>query len=180
MHSLHRILVSVKQFGETERDDMISAVRSHAESVTESFYETAYDWRETDSAGRWSEIYPENVMLGSEYPERIVNEVITCKALQKSELEMCLWILKGLANCTLNELTQRLWRSDEEESVPSEADFIAPFLIKNIGKILDGDYFFDSYFYDTYHYTAHITKSTIDAIKQNPQDWAIAFFDYHY
>lgn len=180
MHSLHKILVNIKEFADIERSELIAAVRSHAESETECFYESAYDWRETDCAGRWSKEYPENVMLGSEKPDQILKEVLQCRAWQEGELNMCFQQLGDLAKCSLLELKQKLW--DQEEQEPNERfPFnLAPYLLKNIGKILNGDYFYDSFFYNTEEYTAAISQNALEKIKAAPQEYALVFFDQHF
>ena len=180
MHSLHKILINVKQFGDLERDDLISEVRSYAESETDCFYETAYDWRETDCAGRWSDIYPENVMLGKEKPGQILKEVLQCRASQEEELDMCLQQLGSLAECSLVELKQKLWTSNSRKQSIDDGTYLAPYLIKNIGKLLNGDYYYDSFFFDTSDFTAKISSKTIEEIKSAPQDWALVFFDQHF
>jgi len=180
MHSLHKILVNVKQFGDLDRMELIPAVRSHAESATECFYESAYDWRETDCAGRWSDDYPENVMLGSEHPDRILDEVLQCRLCQEEELSMCFRQLGDLAKCSLEELKRRLWCLEKPKEAEDFSTYIAPYLIKNIGKLLNGDYYYDSFFYDTNGYTAKIDQNTIEMIRSAPQDWALVFFDQHF
>lgn len=69
MHILHSILVHLPgdvpaDEGEA-REKYLERIRSYAVDETEEFCETAYDWRETATAGGWADEYPENVLLGS-------------------------------------------------------------------------------------------------------------------
>lgn len=91
MHYLHKILVYIpdvsKEADSMIRDSLVSAIRSHAESETEGFYKEVFDWRETDTAGRWSDAYPENVLLGSDDPNSLYEAVAECYQTQKSEID---------------------------------------------------------------------------------------------
>ena len=87
MHILNKILVNVKALlGDTadmDRCEVMNMVRDHAEQETDCFYEDAYDWRETDTAGQWAQTYPENVLLGSENPEQLREEIADAETAQK-------------------------------------------------------------------------------------------------
>ena len=180
MHSLHKVLVNIKEFADMERSELISAARSHAESATECFYESVYDWRETDCAGRWSSVYPENVMLGMENPDRIVEEIVQCRDAQEAELNMSIEQLGELAECSILELKQKLWNQVERKPDTEFSFNLAPYLIKNIGKLLNGDYYYDSYFYNTEENTAAISQNTLENIMAAPQNYALVFFDQHF
>ena len=67
MHALHRILVKLE-----DEDETIDEIRSVAKSETEDYY-NAYDWRETDTAGRCESEYPCNVDSVKKITNSIVN-----------------------------------------------------------------------------------------------------------
>lgn len=185
MHSLHKILVKVNGEtceGEFDRQEMIRQARSYAEQETECFYEHAFDWRETDTAGRWQAMYPENVILGAESPEKILAEVIECRNQQKAEIDVCLQMMEGFASMPFSDLAQMIWERMESplEERESLSDYMAAFNIKKISRLLDGEYYYDSFFYDTDEYTAKISQTTIQKIKERPKDWALVFFDQHF
>lgn len=185
MHSLHKILVKVNGEtceGEFDRQELIRQARSYAEQETECFYEHAFDWRETDTAGRWQAMYPENVILGAESSEKILAEVIECRNQQKAEIDACLTMMEGYASMPFSDLAQIIWERMEAPLEGIEASFsdMAAFNIKKIACFLDGEYFYDSFFYDTDEYTAQISRTTIQKIKEHPEDWALVFFDQHF
>lgn len=185
MHYLHKILVNVKrQTGEDkiERQELIHQIRAYAEQETECFYEHAFDWRETDTAGRWQDMYPENVILGVDSPEKILAEVIECRNQQKAEIDACLTMMEGYASMPFSDLAQIIWKRIETPMEESESlsDHLVAFNIKKISRLLDGEYYYDSFFYDTDEYTAQISQTTIQKIKEHPEDWALVFFDQHF
>ena len=92
MHFLHKILVHIPSAitieVDTTREDILSAVKYHAHSETECFYEQAYDWREDESAGRWENEYPQQAYLASEDLEWFINELEEIQKFQKGEIDM--------------------------------------------------------------------------------------------
>lgn len=186
MHSLNRILVNIKELlGDTtdmNRSEIINRVRDYAEQETECFYEDAYDWRETDTAGRWQSEYPENVLLGSEDPERLLEEIADCEAAQREERDNNLSMLGGYAFMPLNDLIPLLWTQSDTKSEKDEgfAVEMASYYIKNLAKLLSGEYFYNSLFYNTDEYTARISRDTHKKIQESPKDWAIVVFDQHF
>lgn len=185
MHILNRILVNVEEALEgkcdIDRSEVISMVRNYAEQETDCFYAIAYDWRETDTAGRWAAQYPENVLLGSEDPDQLCKEIAAAEISQKERLDSCLKILEEYASMPFSELVQTIWT--RHVSLPVNATFAADmastcFII--IAKLLTGEYFSNSLFYDTDKRTARINPYTYMKIQENPGDWALVFFDQHF
>ena len=80
MHALHRILVKLE-----DKDETIDEIRRFAENETED-YCNAYDWRETDTAGRWESEYPCNVILGRDEPDKIIDELLVVRDQQENIL----------------------------------------------------------------------------------------------
>ena len=59
MHVLHKILVYNEDgFDSMTENERISTARCIAENSTDGYFGDAYDWRETETAGAWSEEYP--------------------------------------------------------------------------------------------------------------------------
>lgn len=183
MHYLHKILVHIPDTcaNKNDRESLIDAIRSYAESVTDSFYEQAFDWRETVTAGRWDDEYPENVLLASEDPERFVQEMEDVIAQQKQEIDYLLAQLREKVGTDLYSITDGLWKRRSVftgEADPSEA--LAPYNLHCLADFLYGEYRCDSCFYNTRSYTARLYAADIDAVKETPDDWALVMFDYHY
>ena len=86
MHYLHKILVyipdAVTDRDNYERSELIDAIRTHAENTTEEFYQSVFDWRETDSAGSWSDEYPVNVLLAQDDVEQFIRELFGARNSQ--------------------------------------------------------------------------------------------------
>ena len=106
MHFLHKILVRIPDAVADrelyENDELIDAVRNYAENETESYYGQAYDWRETDSAGRWSARYPVNVLFADEDLDSFVHELEEAIQNQRQELQFCLCEVKTASAPTWN------------------------------------------------------------------------------
>lgn len=180
MHSLHKILVNLKQFGPATPEELIRNARLRAEAETSEYADTAFDWRDTATAGRWAEEYPVNVMLGGSEPERIVKELEEAKSLQEGEMNEHFDNLGKAATCSLVDLKKAVFEHEEIAGKSSTRFSSVGYSLKCIGRLLSGDYYFSSYFYDTDSYTALITQETIQKVNACPSDWALVFFDYHY
>lgn len=86
MHTLHKILVNVSEALEgpdAAQGNTALAIRKYAMKETEHFQGDVYCFRKTDSAGHWSSMYPDNVLLGSENPERLISELKMAMELQR-------------------------------------------------------------------------------------------------
>lgn len=168
MHCLHKILVKIEPDPD-DREYVIDHARNVAEQVTECFENDVFDWRETDTAGRWSDDYPINVLLAVDDVDKFVKEIEECRKFQRDAMDMHLRAMAPYGY-DLQKIV-----SDAKGSASRPA-----WDILEIAKLLYGEYMFDSYFYDTYRYTPRIYDSTIDEIKHEPENWALVMFDYHY
>lgn len=180
MHSLHKILVNLKQFGPATPEELITRAREYAEEETENYADTAFDGRITDTAGGWADQYPVNVMLGASEPERIVKELEEAKSFQEGELDEHFEYLGEAATCSLVDLKKAVFEHEGIAGKSSTRFSHVAFSLKCIGRLLGGDYYYSSHFYDTDSGTALITRETIQKVKACPFDWALVFFDYHF
>ena len=167
MHALHRILVYLPDIAlgvaPTAAD-----VREYAAEVTESYSDNVFDWREIDSAGRWSNAYPENVIFGRDSTLQIIKELVDVKAAIEGEIKRCVKLL--------HEETSTY---DISKIVSSKTSSLGKYYLQKIGLLYYGEYTFDSMFYNSHGYDSLITDELIDNVKENPRDWAVALFDYH-
>lgn len=176
MHQIHRILIKFVNNEENllNRADLICKARWQADEYTSSFQNIVYDWRETDTAGRFSTDYPENVLLGKEKKEKIICELQKCRELQCGELHHSLHEIKEVTT-DLTVLVEKIWSCDTFEN-----SGLYSLHLSKIAKILNGEYSTDSYFYDTELCTAKITTDTFDLLEKEPEKWALVLFDCHY
>lgn len=168
MHALHRILVYLPDIG-LGGDATIDDVRRHAVDETEQFYNHVFDWRETDSAGRWSGGYPENVIFGRDSTLKIIKELVDLSEVIGNEIKRCV-------KCLYKETSTY----DISKIVSSKTSGMGKYYLQKIGSLYYGEYTFDSMFYNTRDCDSLITDALIDEIKENPRDWAVVLFDYHY
>ena len=182
MHILHSILVHLPEnilaYEGEPREEYLERIRSYAEVETEDFYKIAYDWRETATAGDWAGEYPENVLLGSENRERLIRELEKVQESQAQEIGYNMESLLGCFDDLLSSIVAAL-QKDSVNGSPMQVSHYT-FQLKNMAKLLDGEYFYDSGFYDTAKHTARLDKATMREIREKPQDWALVFFDYHF
>lgn len=182
MHILHRILVHLPgdvpaREGES-RGEYLDRIRSYAETETEDFYEIAFDWRETATAGSWSDERPENVLLGSENREKLLRELKKVRESQAQEIRCNLESLLSCFDDRLSGIVTEL-QKDSLGGLPMQVSHYT-FQLKKMAKLLDGEYFYDSCFYDTVKNTARLDEATMREVREKPQDWALVFFDYHF
>ncbi len=185
MHYLHKILVHIPSATDAETDlskaEILSAVIDHARSETESYYERAFDWREDESAGRWADTYPQTAYIAADDLEWFLKELAEVEVWQKSEIDSCLEELYATGITDLRELSEKLWSRDGKDySVRTGVNEMTAYYLRCLAQHLYGEYRCDSSFFNTRDYTARLYKSDIEEIKQNPSEWALVMFDYHY
>lgn len=183
MHALHRILVHIPDLdveGLSKRE-LREAIRSKAECDTEDYYGQAFDWRETDSAGRWSDEFKKQVYIAADNIDWFIDQLERTLAIQKGEIDNSLAQIVAPCGIDLKQIVNGLWSIDEmyDKKSPGFNSYTAYYLSK-IGKLLHGEYTFDSQFFNTSAYTARLYKSDIDQVKADPKNWALVMFDYHY
>lgn len=184
MHYLHRILVHIPSVtnSSTEtmcRTELLDNIRSYADHETEDYYQFAFDWRETDSAGRWSSEYPENVILAEDDVENFIQELLLVMEARNSEIQKCLAQLKNSVGTDLEKIIQGLQERKGLVDSKNGFDCMTPYYLYCIAAHLHGNYRCDSYFYNTHEYSSCLFQDDIDKIKENPKDWALVMFDYH-
>lgn len=184
MHYLHKILVYVPDVigtsdAEMDKKELLESIRSYAESETESFYQEAFDWRETDSAGRWSDEYPQQVYLAAKDLDWFIKELQGVSACQRREIDVCMEQLKSSVGMNLEEIVNGLWTRNSMYDSEDGFSMMTPYYLRNLGSHLHGDYRCDSYFYNTHDYTARLYNADLDRVRQEPQNWALVVFDYH-
>lgn len=183
MHYLHKILVHMPsaeiEYKDTDRDELVYNVRSYAEDETESYYEKAFDWRETSTAGRWSDEYPENVLFAAEDIERFIDELKDCVSSQKREVYTGLSRIKDTVGTDLNRIVDGLLSMDSYNDSKDGFNHMTSYYLLDVSSKLYGVYECDSFFYNTCDYTSRIYSSDFDRIRENPDEWALAMFDYH-
>lgn len=184
MHYLHKILVHIPTAtdadADTPREEILRDVIAHAKSETECFYERAFDWREDDSAGRWSDTYPQQAYIAADDLEWFLKELVDVQESQKAEIDCCLRNIREAGGTDLTVLSDKLWN---RESVSFDSgngvSEMTAYYLRCLAQHLYGEYRCDSYFYNTKTFTARLYKSDIDEIRQNPNEWALVMFDYH-
>lgn len=184
MHSLHKILVHIPDIlldsAACSKEDFINKVRSYAEEQTSNGYMTVFDWRETASAGRWKTLYPVNVLFAKDNIERFIQELIDVWKYQYQEIQYLLNELSKRAGIVLKQITCEIEKMNSQHEITKIVDLMTTFYLSRIASLLYGQYIFQSYFYNISGKTSRICPQDIEAIKNNPEDWALVLFDYHY
>jgi len=185
MHYLHKILVHIPSAIEVDEDtprkEILRAVIKYAKDETECFCESVFDWREDDSAGRWANIYPQHAYIASDNLDWFMKELSEVIAGQKYEVDDCLKQIRDAAGSDLNHIADQLWNRQSVNYDPSQGiTEMTAYYLKALAQHLYGEYRCDSCFYNTKDYTAHLYPSDLDKIRENPSEWALVMFDYHY
>ncbi len=181
MHYLHKILVyipdAVSDRSGCDREALLRKIRTYAEEATECFYEDVYDWRETESAGRWGREYPINVLLAEDDPQLFEKELASVMENQKAETLGYLAQLKNTVGTDLDRITGVI-QNCTGCTDNTDGTTLAYFLYC-LAAHLYGEYRCDSGFYNTRKYTARLYPADIEAAGAKPEDWALVIFDYH-
>lgn len=184
MHYLHKILVYipdvVPDVSETDHEVLIRRIRSYAEEVTDGYYNTAFDWRETDTAGRWSYDYPVNVLLASDDNAQFIAELDQVLESQSNEIQYCLHELKKVCNGDLEKIAEGIWKRPQYP-LQQEDGFssLTAYYLHCLADYLYGEYRHDSYFYNSNDYSARLYPDKYEEVKASLNDWALVMFDYH-
>lgn len=177
MHYLHKILVPIDDAIDDERPDrteLIEEVRRYAEEQTERYADAVYDWRETQDAGRWKEIYPRQVYFAGDDLEWFLKELEEVRIYQDSEIMRLRAHLKTLGVNDIETIT------DKELAAEKRSDTAAICRVfYELACFLNGQYSVDSMFINLSTRSARLHKEDIREIKDNPGNWALVFFDYH-
>ena len=176
MHTLHKILVwvpGVKISDRATREERECAIRNYAEEVTECYEGFVFTWRITETAGRWRDKYPSNVIFAADDVERFVAELQEVNLLQEEKLNGSLTRLKELAGNDLGEIVAKA--RDEDCS----NRYAITYRLNCVAGILDGKYTENSFYYDTMRCTSRVLPRVFDQVKEDPDEWALVMFDYH-
>lgn len=184
MHYLHRILVYIPDAicsdKDTTRAAILDAVISHARNTTEDFAGQVYDWREDDSAGRWSEVYPQHAYLAADNPEWFLEELEDVLRIQKGDIDKCFSVISQSVGNDLGQIIEGIWSRNSDSAEENGFNYMTSYYLRNIASLLHGDYRCDSCFYNTHDYTARLFRNDVESIRKSPDDWALVMFDYHY
>lgn len=182
MHVLNKVLV-YKEEGfdfSVPEEERIDEARSIAENETEDYCGPVYDWRETDTAGRWSDEYPKQVYFAQDDIEWFIEEINEALNSQRLELNTYMKELKEKMGTDLEKVVSVLMGDAQSSENNNTANGFLSFALLKIAKLVYGDYNCDSYIYSTADHTARIWPEDIEQIKQEPNKWAMVMFDYHF
>ena len=66
-----------------------------------------------------------------------------------------------------------------EDTIRKMIQEMALLYLRNLANFLFGEYQFDSRFYNLAEHTARVYPETIQIVKNEPENWAMALFNYH-
>ena len=186
MHYLHKILVhipsAINKHEIASKEELLDKIITYAQSETERFDGIAFDWRDVDSAGGWTDEYPQQAYIAADNLEWFINELREIQELQREEIDYCLNYIREAASTNLAVLSDNLCKrgSPYADFNNNYSDNMTAYYLLSLAKHLYGEYRFDSYFYNTCNSTARLYEIDFEVIKQSPGDWALVMFDYHY
>lgn len=157
---------------ETDRNDTANDLRLYVEDLTERYHDNVFDWRETETAGGWSDKYPENVLFAADDPQLFVTRLVEIRNRQKKSIDECLHRIAKI--CETTDLAEIVRKIESPNS-----DHAAKRYLRQLADRLGGRFTSESNFYNCESETSVITDETLDAIRKNPEEWAIVLFDQH-
>ena len=183
MHFLHRILVYIPDIccvGKNYPSVTKQQIRSYANNQTECFDGHVFDWREVDTAGRWSYKYPENVLLAADNPVRFQEELQTAQSYQLEAMNQALKYLEDNDYLDLKKLAAAVMEDAQDSPSDQYSLSMATYYLSSFAELIQGSYSYNSFFYDTHRSTSRLNKQVFEEIQANPQLWALVIFDCHY
>lgn len=168
MHYCHYILV--------KREDIRinyskNAIRNIAARDTESFENKLFKQRTIDSAGIFSQIYPDNVIFAEDNVERFIDILVLCHNNAMNIIKNYAAMLEKF------DITEIVDTFDAER----EIDFITSmrfYYLNALHKILANEYTNDVCFYNTVTNDAMNSNELLQKIKECPFDYALVVMDY--
>jgi len=177
MHVLHKILVyipdstdwdNVKCTGWAGDEGILSQIRSYAAEQTAVYQDSVYDWRTTDTAGRWKNEYSKNVLLAANDKDGFIHELTGILWEQQDTIDSLVSIImQGAGTADLATIAE----SHDRDSITM--------YLRILASMLDGEYTSDSSFYNTNNGSSRITEGDIRAVEKTYKDWALVMFDCH-
>lgn len=167
MHFLATILINKKNLSQKNNE----YIRDLAEDNLDEFHGKAFDWRASD-AGRWEEGYPNNVLRASEDLEKFISILNNHIANRNAELSFHLESIEKQNNVNLDCVVSKFIANNELYDTPYHLAVISSILMNEFG--------IDNSFLNTETGDATITKELFEEIKQNPEYYALVFFDCHW
>ncbi|AOQ24602.1 hypothetical protein MTAT_19450 [Moorella thermoacetica] len=220
MYKLHCILIKLapeelEYLHNPDNEDDVSVedikiwVRERAVEATEHYEQKVFDYRSEDSAGRWSEKFPdEGVVLGFQEPQRFRQLL---QEYSQIPLQKALHILKSslyydYAVRTKEEITadrelviidkpsyevSKYWSARKApEAIITEQYLINAWqqwddisFVRDLSlalRLISGEYTFDSCFYSVADGGARIAPVTMADAMAHPSQYALVFSDYHF
>lgn len=183
MHALHKILVyipeAVSDPKNYTRQELINEVRLYAEMNTDDFYLTVFDYRTTETAGRWKNQYPVNVLFAKDDIAKFLQELTITKELQHQEIQQNLLSLKEMIGTDLEEIILEIEKLKAKSDRTEKIDSMADYFLYQIAALLNGTYTLNSYFYNVANCTARLYQGDLTEVENAPDDWALVLFDCH-
>ena len=144
MHILHKILVYNEDgFDGMLEKERISTARCMAENSTDSYFGDVYDWRETETAGAWSEEYPKQVYFADENLEWFINEIKESVQSQKAEIACYMERIKSKNGTDFEVLINGLLDDNlQPEAVSPRFNSDIAFALLKVSRLVYGDYDF--------------------------------------
>ena len=170
MHDLYTILVNIKDLEKRigrapTKDD----IRYFAEDITEEHYGILFDYRETDTAGAWEDLYPDNVILGSDNSDRVTEELVKLDQQRKN-------IIKYNASQIFGKLHTSAITMEHIEAMAKDKHGEVSLHLRYLGEILNGKCTTEVGFWDTTMYSSFVD---LERYLPNIEDYALVYFDYH-
>ena len=190
MHVLHKVLARLDELGielseDKPKEEQLLEVRKEVLSTLDEYAAgVAYDWRE-DTAGRWANIYPNNVILGKYDSQNLISEIKNAKAYQDETVMDAIKIIDGNNSVSLMDFWKMIQNSsfssprteDGKTSEEKSKIYVSACYLRDY---IGGKFTWNIPFIDPIRDDVVITDSTIKEIIDSPENFALVFVDCHY
>ena len=197
MYSIHSILVHIpaaadaadKTLNELTKEELTEMVINYATEETERFCGLAFDHRTLLGGEAYDEEESHQpVIFASEDWAAFEHVLLSADSAQKGYAkEMLGYLEEQTGTIDLAEILRNLLlandRTASQDSVDPRTwkrDYLnqGSWALREVSRLIHGDYYFESGFYDTSRRTALVPF--IYKLKGKPEEWALVRFDYHF
>lgn len=191
MHKLQRVLVRLSDVFLTPesktREQLEEGVRSYAKAMTDDYEGVVFDWRETETAGRWADEYPYrwaespcNVIFAQDDTENFIATLKNCNEYRRGVINAHLINLKYDVGTDLETIVAGALAAENEEKGYG-AYLKAPGTLYRLAEMLSDRYNDDAEIFNTAESNiTYVSEALLNEIEERPTNFALVLFDMHF
>lgn len=184
MHKLQRVLVRLSDVFLTPesrtREQLVEGARSYAKEMTEYYRGLVFDWRETETAGRWADEYPCNVIFAQDDTENFIATLKDCNEYRRAVINAHLINLKYDVGTDLETIVAGSLAAENKKN-GFDNYLRAPNSLYGLAEMLYDRYNADAEIFNTAEPNiTYVSEALLNEIEEKPTNFALVLFDMHF